>query len=101
MHILGVNGEYVKNVIKNQSKSNEGGNLYSESMLVFSIINSFGDDIFRSHYFGVENDKAYSLFCDKFGLESINEDACERFNYKDTPIILTFGLFDEDALQLL
>ncbi|MCM1364532.1 MAG: hypothetical protein NC215_06105 [Ruminococcus sp.] len=100
MHVLGMDGEYVQNVIKKNAKSVLEDKALRESKLIRESISVMGEDIFRNHYFGMKSNKAYSIFCDKFGLESINDDACEYFGFINSPVILTYGLFDEDALQL-
>lgn len=100
MHIMNVTGDYVKNVIKQNSAISSNNFTNNKSKLIAEALNVLGEDFLKTHYYGIETGRAYSLFSDKFGLESINDDACEYFNFTDSPIILTFGLFEEDALLL-
>lgn len=101
MHVLGVDGEYVQDVIKKNAKSVLNNKKLRESKLVQASIRAVGEDFFRNHYFGMKSEKAYSVFCDKFGLESIDEMACEYFDFLNSPVVLTYGLFDEDILGLM
>ena len=46
----------------------------------------------------VKSDDAVSLFCEDFGMESIDEIVCK--SYKTIPAILTAGILDDDIISL-
>ena len=48
----------------------------------------------------VKSDNAVSLFCEDFGMESIDEIVCKSYITESIPAILTAGILDDDIISL-
>lgn len=111
MHIFGKDKDEIKELVLSNTEplpNNFIGKMKSFAKMLgasdddvegFEELSEF-EEMFKSHFYGKTGTKAYSLYSDKFGMESINEIAIEYFNTDIEATVLTIGLLDEDVLQL-